>query len=91
MPGLMRYLYGPGKANEHTDQHAVAAATDLEYAYAGALSGSEAGEFGRLLEAAWHEQVAVMPLTEIPQCCSSKFPTLWLGEVSSLLRPRGCR
>ncbi len=33
--------------------------------------------------------LALMPLTEIPQCCSSKFPTLWLGEVSSLLRREG--
>ena len=24
----------------------------------------------------------VMPLIEIPQCCSSKSPTLWRGQVS---------
>ncbi len=58
MPGLMRYLYGPGKTNEHTDQHAVAASSDLEFAFAGSLTGAEASELGRALEAAWHEQMA---------------------------------
>jgi hypothetical protein len=31
--GLLRYLFGPGRANEHTDPHLVAAwddVTDLE-------------------------------------------------------------
>lgn len=58
MPGLMPYLYGPGKANEHTEQHLVAASDDLEFAYAGRLSGGEASELGRVVEASWHEQVA---------------------------------
>ncbi len=58
MAGLMRYLYGPGKANEHTEQHLVAASHDLEFAYAGRLSGGEASELGRVVEASWHEQVA---------------------------------
>jgi len=58
MPGLMRYLYGPGKTNEHTDQHAVAASSDLEFAFAGSLTGAEASELGRALEAVWHEQMA---------------------------------
>lgn len=58
MPGLVRYLYGPGKANEHTDQHAIAASNGLEFGYSGALSAAEASELGRVLEAAWHDQMA---------------------------------
>ena len=27
--GLLRYLYGPGRANEHTDPHVVVAGTNL--------------------------------------------------------------
>lgn len=58
MAGLVRYLYGPGKANEHTDQHAVAASNGLEFGYSGALTAAEASELGRLLEESWHDQMA---------------------------------
>lgn len=58
MAGLMRYLYGPGRANEHTDQRAVAASGDLHVAYSGALTPVEASELGRLVESSWHEQMA---------------------------------
>lgn len=58
MPGLVRYLYGPGKANEHTDQHAIAASNGLEFGYSGSLSPADASELGRVLEASWHDQMA---------------------------------
>lgn len=58
MPGLMRYLYGPGSANEHTNQHMIGGSPDLRFAYEGLLSKAEAIELGRVLESSWREQVA---------------------------------
>ena len=55
-PGLMKYLFGPGKANEHTDQHLVAGSASLKEAYAGALAPDEARELGRVIEQAWRAQ-----------------------------------
>lgn len=56
MPGLMRYLYGPGRKDEHTQQHMVASSGQLSSEWAGMLSASEAGQVGRIVEAAWREQ-----------------------------------
>lgn len=55
MPGLMRYLYGPGRKDEHADQHMVASSGQLSNEWDGALSASEAGQIGRIVEAAWRE------------------------------------
>lgn len=52
-PGLLRYLYGPGKANEHTDPHLVAGSGALPVEWAGQLSGEEAHDLGRVVEGAW--------------------------------------
>lgn len=57
MPGLMRYLYGPGKANEHIGQRMVAGSLGLEMAYAGALTPSEAGSLGQVMQMAWRREV----------------------------------
>ena len=54
--GLVQYLYGPGKANEHTNQHMVASSPALMAAYPGALSKAEARELGHTLEQAWRAQ-----------------------------------
>lgn len=58
MPGLMRYLYGPGKADEHRDQRMVAGSAMLPDAYVGSLGTGEATQLGNLLERAWHLQAA---------------------------------
>lgn len=58
MAGLMRYLYGSGKGNEHTNQHTLAGSLGVEFGFAGGLSLAEASELGRALETSWHEQVA---------------------------------
>ncbi|MFC7650664.1 hypothetical protein ACFQX6_67635 [Streptosporangium lutulentum] len=34
LPGLIGYLFGPGKANEHTDPHLVASSEHVELASA---------------------------------------------------------
>ncbi|ATY17297.1 hypothetical protein CU254_42705 (plasmid) [Amycolatopsis sp. AA4] len=53
MPGLMKYLYGPGKANEHRDQHMVAGSPGLALAWPGALAVDEARELGHFVESSW--------------------------------------
>jgi hypothetical protein len=57
--GLTRYLFGPGRANEHTDQRIIAGSPELagEWA-AGPLTASEATHLGRVVEAAWRRQYA---------------------------------
>ncbi len=56
--GLLRYLYGPGRSDEHTDQHAVAGSMGLVMAYPGALSSREATGLGRTIELSWRHQYA---------------------------------
>lgn len=56
--GLMRYLYGTGKVDEHTNQHMVAGSEGLVMEWGGALSKQEATQLGRLVEAPWRHQYA---------------------------------
>lgn len=58
MPGLMRYLYGPGKSDEHTNQRMVAASTGLAEAFPGALTKAEVNELARVVDLSWREQMA---------------------------------
>ena len=57
--GLMRYLSGPGKSNEHTDPHLVASSGTLAVEYSGLSmqewQGGAARELGRIVEGAWRE------------------------------------
>jgi hypothetical protein len=57
--GLMRYLSGPGTANEHTDPHLVASSGTLAVEYSGLSmqewQGGAARELGRIVEGAWRE------------------------------------
>lgn len=57
--GFTRYLFGPGKANEHTNPHMITGSTNLASEWAGAnLSMAEATHLGRVVEAAWRRQYA---------------------------------
>lgn len=57
--GLTRYLFGPGKANEHTNQRMLAGSSELMGEWSGqALSMREATHLGRIVEAAWRRQYA---------------------------------
>lgn len=57
--GLARYLYGPGKANEHTNQRMVAGSPELHAEWGdAALTSRQATQVGRLLEASWRRQYA---------------------------------
>lgn len=57
MPGLMKYLYGGGKTDEHTNQRMVASSPGLAMAYQGALSPAEARDLGRVVESSWRAQL----------------------------------
>jgi hypothetical protein len=50
--GLVRYLFGPGKANEHTDQRVVATGVSLWAEEGRALSAQEITDLGANLDAA---------------------------------------
>lgn len=56
MPGLVRYLYGPGKSDEHRDQHMIAGYGALPYLYAGNLAPHTATDLGRMVESSWRQQ-----------------------------------
>jgi hypothetical protein len=57
--GLTRYLFGPGKANEHTNPHLVAGSPELQAEWGDAhLSMKQATYLGRLLESSWRRQYA---------------------------------
>lgn len=58
MPGLVRYLYGPGKSDEHTNQRMIASSAGLAEAFPGALTPAEASELGRAADLSWREQMA---------------------------------
>ena len=58
MAGLVGYLYGPGKSDEHTNQRMIASSSGLAMAYQGALSRDEAHDLGRLVESSWRARVA---------------------------------
>lgn len=58
MPGLVAYLYGPGKSDEHTNQRMIASSPVLAMAYPGALNKAEAHNLGRIIDASWRARVA---------------------------------
>nr|WP_145230620.1 hypothetical protein [Rudaeicoccus suwonensis] len=50
---MMRYLYGPGKKDEHRDQHMVVGYGALPMLYEGALSSKLATDLGKVVEGKW--------------------------------------
>jgi hypothetical protein len=72
--GLMRYLFGPGKANEHRDQRVIASGVALWVEEGRTLSAQEINELGASLDAAndsygknpigghiWHVSLSLPP------------------------------
>jgi Relaxase/Mobilisation nuclease domain len=60
--GLIRYLFGPGQANEHTDQRVIAAGLELggDALAGGNLSSQQIADIGAGLDAA-HEEFGTNP------------------------------
>lgn len=57
--GLTRYLFGPGKANEHTNQRMITGSVELAGEWSGhELTMREATHLGRVVEASWRRQYA---------------------------------
>ena len=72
--GLMRYLFGPGKANEHRDQRVIASGVALWAEVGRTLSAQEIADLGAALDAAndsygknptgghiWHVSLSLPP------------------------------
>ena len=72
--GLMRYLFGPGKANEHRDQRVIASGVALWAEEGRTLSAEEIADLGASLDAAndsygknptgghiWHVSLSLLP------------------------------
>ena len=57
MVGLVRYLVGGGRHNEHTDQHVVASSGALWMEWGGQLDASDAKALGRVVDADWRVRV----------------------------------
>ncbi|NLG23408.1 MAG: hypothetical protein GX555_18490 [Actinomycetales bacterium] len=56
MPGLIRYLVGPGRANEHTDPHLVASSEVMAQAFAGSeWDARKTGDLVRVLDGDWRK------------------------------------
>jgi hypothetical protein len=56
MPGLIRYLVGPGRANEHTDPHLVASSGVMAQAFAGSeWDARKTGDLVRVLDGDWRK------------------------------------
>lgn len=65
MPGLVRYLVGPGKENEHADPRVVASSGTLAAEFAGTdWDAAKAGDLSRVVDGAWRKarRVAGLPL-----------------------------
>ncbi len=56
--GLMRYGFGKGAWNEHTNPHLVAGSGALAIEWAGELTSQEATHLGRLVESSWRARYA---------------------------------
>lgn len=56
--GLMRYGFGAGTSNEHTNPHLVAGSSGLAVEWAGSLTSKEATHLGRLVESSWRLRYA---------------------------------
>ncbi|XAS78309.1 hypothetical protein V3G39_17925 (plasmid) [Dermatophilaceae bacterium Sec6.4] len=56
--GLMRYGFGKGTHNEHTNPHLVAGSPGLLAEWGGPLSVADAAQLGRVVEASWRSKYA---------------------------------
>lgn len=73
MPGLMRYLVGPGRANEHVDQHLVAGSPAVMRRWGDwpQLTTAQATEIGRHLDQ-YMAETGTYPTGELRQYNSSR-------------------
>ena len=82
--GLMRYLVGPGRANEHENPHVIAGSRDIVRTWGDweTISVSQAGEIATRLDAYMHE-TGTFPTGKVRHFNSATGKVEWTGEIEA--------
>lgn len=82
--GLMRYLVGPGRANEHENPHVIAGSRDIVRKWGDweTISVSQAGEIATRLDAYMHE-TGTFPTGKVRHFNSATGKVEWTGEIEA--------
>ena len=82
--GLMRYLVGPGRANEHENPHVIAGSRDIVRKWGDweTISVSQAGEIATRLDAYMHE-TGTFPTGKVRRFNPATGAVEWNGEIEA--------
>lgn len=82
--GLMRYLVGPGRANEHESPHVIAGSRDIVRKWGDweTISVSQAGEIATRLDAYMHE-TGTFPTGKVRRFNPATGAVEWNGEIEA--------
>lgn len=82
--GLMRYLVGPGRANEHTNPHVIAGSRDIVRKWGDweTISLSQASEIATRLDAYMHE-TGTFPTGKARRFNPATGQVEWTGEIEA--------
>ena len=82
--GLMRYLVGPGRANEHTNPHVIAGSRDIVRKWGDweTISVSQASEIATRLDAYMHE-TGTFPTGKTRRFNPATGQVEWTGEIEA--------
>ena len=82
--GLMRYLVGPGRANEHENPHVIAGSRDIVRKWGDweTISVSQAGEIATRLDAYMHE-TGTFPTGKTRRFNPATGQVEWTGEIEA--------
>ena len=82
--GLMRYLVGPGRANEHTNPHVIAGSRDIVRKWGDweTISLSQASEIATRLDAYMHE-TGTFPTGKVRRFNPATGQVEWTGEIEA--------
>ena len=82
--GLMRYLVGPGRANEHTNPHVIAGSRDIVRKWGDweTINVSQASEIATRLDAYMHE-TGTFPTGKVRRFNPATGQVEWNGEIEA--------
>lgn len=82
--GLMRYLVGPGRANEHTNPHVIAGSRDIVRKWGDweTINVSQASEIATRLDAYMHE-MGTFPTGKVRRFNPATGQVEWTGEIEA--------
>lgn len=82
--GLMRYLVGPGRANEHTNPHVIAGSRDIVRKWGDweTINVSQASEIATRLDAYMHE-TGTFPTGKVRRFNPATGKVEWNGEIEA--------